>query len=87
MLRRLGPILPLALVAIVVAGCSTDPTTTDEYQTLQQELATAESNLAAAETNLSAVEEELANLLTVAAEADMGSTTSAPPELAGLVDG
>ena len=86
MLRRLGPILPVALLVILAAGCSADPTTTDEYQTLQQELATAESNLAAAEANLSAVEQELASLPTVAAEADTESTTSAPPELAGLVD-
>jgi hypothetical protein len=70
----------------LVVGCSADPTTTDEYQLLQQELATARSNLTAAEASLSAVEEELANLPTVAAEADTASATSAPPELAGLVD-
>ena len=79
MCRRLGPILPVALLMILAAGCSTDPTTTAEYQTLQQELKTAEANL-------SAVEQELASLSTVADEADTESTTSAPPELAGLVD-
>lgn len=86
MLRRLRLILPVALLMILAAGCSTDPTTTAEYQTLQQELATAESSLAAAEANLSAAEQELANLPTVADEADPEPTTSAPPELAALVD-
>jgi len=55
---------------ILAAGCSTDPTTTDEYQTLQQDLAATESNLAAAEANLNAAEQELANVSTVAAEAN-----------------
>jgi hypothetical protein len=73
-LRRLGPVFPVALLVILASGCSTDPTTTDEYQTLQQELATAEANLAAAEANLSGVEQELAGL------------PAAPPELGGLVD-
>ena len=31
MLRRLGPILPIAVFVILAAGCSTDPTTADEY--------------------------------------------------------
>lgn len=84
--RHLGLILPVALLMILAAGCSTDPTTTAEYQTLQQELATAESSLAPAEASLSAIEQELANLPTVADEPDTESTSSAPPKLAGLVD-
>jgi hypothetical protein len=58
-------------LGLLIAGCSSsDPTASDEYAALEQELATAESDLVAAEANLDAAEQELANVSTVAAEAN-----------------
>jgi hypothetical protein len=93
MLRQRGPLFPLAVLIGLVAGCSTDPTSTDEYRALERELAAAESSLTAAESslatveaNLSTVDQELAALLEAADETPAGSIMPAPPELAGLVD-
>ena len=49
----------LIVVLLVVAGCaSSDPTASEEYQTLEQELATAELRLTDTEAQLAAITAE-----------------------------
>jgi hypothetical protein len=58
MMRRL--IAGLVVLGLVLAGCSTDPTTTEEYQDLEQQLVDIEQRLAETNQQLVDIEERLA---------------------------
>ena len=61
-------IATIATIAVVAAGCSSsDPTTSDEYQALEQELALAEKQLAETEQELADAE---AHAVAISAERD-----------------
>ena len=69
--RRALLVVLAVVMFLAVAGCSSsDPTASDEYAALEQDLAATESDLVAAEANLNAAEQELANVSTVAAAAN-----------------
>ena len=64
-------LIPFTLVVLIVAGCSSsDPTASDEYQTLEQELAQAESELALMTAERDALAEEGAAEAIAAVEAN-----------------
>ena len=64
-------LIPFTLVVLIVTGCSSsDPTASDEYQTLEQELAQAESELALMTAERDALAEEGAAEAIAAVEAN-----------------
>jgi hypothetical protein len=60
---------------ILAAGCSTDPTTSDEYQALEQELAAAHQQLVEAELDLAEAEAEV---VAITAGRDASDQTAVP---------
>jgi len=70
MMRRL--IAGLAVLGLVLTGCSSDPTASDEYVTLEQELAQTEAELVEVTAERDALEKI--------------ETAVAPEELAALID-
>jgi hypothetical protein len=63
MMRR-NLLTSVALVLLVVSGCSSsDPTTTDEYAALEQELALAEARLVETTTELDTLSQQIANAI------------------------
>ncbi len=79
-------ITPLAIVVllVVMAGCSSsDPTTSDEYAALEQELAQIEIQLAGVTAELEVQAEETAAVVAAAQESP---AAAAPDEIATLID-
>lgn len=74
MMRRL--IAGLAVLGLVLAGCSSDPTTSDEYAALEQELAQTKSELVEVTTERDAL----------VAEADKRAGVELPAEAAEALD-
>jgi cell division protein FtsB len=58
----------IAVVAAVFAGCSSDPTTSDEYRALETERAALEADLASVEAERAALETQVADLEAAATE-------------------
>lgn len=68
--------LGLVLVlAVVLAACASDPTSSDEYQALEQELATTQQELAATQQQLADTDEDVRGLL-----AQLSGTTMKVPD-------
>ena len=85
MTRRL--FLLLLAVALLVAGCSSDPTTSEEYEALEQELATAEQQLAATEVELAEVTAERDSLAAEATQMHGGEADATlPAEAVDVID-
>jgi len=83
MKNRIIP-LAIAILLVVIAGCSSsDPTASDKYAALEQELAKTETELAGVTAELDAQVTETA---TAEAAAEESSDAPAPDEIATLID-
>lgn len=79
-----GKIIPLALALVLIAGCSSsDPTASDEYAALEQQLAQTEEQLAGAVAERDALVEDA---LVTATALEAAEATVAPDAIAALID-
>jgi len=83
--------ITLTTLMLVVVGCSTDPTTTDEYQTLEQQLADTQEQLADTAQELVQAQAQIA-AVTAELDAAQVEPTAAqdvtlPAEAVAVLDG
>jgi outer membrane murein-binding lipoprotein Lpp len=71
----------IAVLVLVVAGCSSsDPTASDEYQAIEQELAAAEQQLAETEQALAEAQQEASEPSSKASQAEAEISALTPPD-------
>lgn len=76
-----GTPVMILVVAVTLAGCSVDPTTSDEYRAVEQELAASEQQLAEQRAELSAALVALEDL------SEAKTVDRVPADVAAVIDG